>query len=276
MSTKTTRTIRSDEDGFCRMPLVHLAKLRKEKAIPPSAFNLLMELYFLFAENGFPNEMPITGDELAERIGTSRQFAKKCAGVLTDRGIIRCSSRSSVGTAAYGFCEGWKPSVVASEIAPKVAKPVAQPKKVSSSPLSSPLSSSPRTLSPYPPIIPPTTIQENFCAELGFCAKPSHEDSTQNVEPAFIEMPLIDGTLYAVTQTDVKRYKELFPAVDIEQELRSMTAWLENNPKNRKTRGGIKRYISNWLIRKQNRSQTQKPKQPAWEPKYYFAEFDND
>ena len=252
----------------CGEVLTKILRLRREKAIPESAIRFLEILLEMFAEQNFPDSLAVRGEEIQRLTGMDRKAVARCVARCVACHII-CHTRGDARTpAVYSFSEGWRVKDATGHGSGQ--------KKVSSFPLSSPLSSSPETLSPYPPIIPPTTIQENFCAELGFCAKPSHEDSTQNVEPAFIEMPLIDGTLYAVTQTDVKRYKELFPAVDVEQELRSMTAWLENNPKNRKTRGGIKRYISNWLIRKQNRSQTQKPKQPAWEPKYYFAEFDND
>ena len=46
--------------------------------------------------------------------------------------------------------------------------------------------------------------------------------------------------------------KELFPALDVEQEFRSMAAWLDSHPRNRKTPRGIKRFITGWLERSQN------------------------
>jgi hypothetical protein len=33
-----------------------------------------------------------------------------------------------------------------------------------------------------------------------------------------------------------------------------MVGWLEANPKNRKTRNGIKRFINGWLTKEQNRA----------------------
>lgn len=80
--------------------------------------------------------------------------------------------------------------------------------------------------------------------------------SDESEQEAFIKMPLIDpvGTYYYVLTEDVEHYKELYPAVDVEQELRNMVGWLEANPSNRKTKNGIKRFISNWLSKEQNRA----------------------
>ena len=76
------------------------------------------------------------------------------------------------------------------------------------------------------------------------------EDSKQNI---FISLPLVTGSgNYDVTFDYVNSLKELFPALDIEQELRSMVAWLDSHPKNRKTLRGIKKFITGWLTRKQD------------------------
>ena len=53
---------------------------------------------------------------------------------------------------------------------------------------------------------------------------------------------------------EVETYKKRFPAVDVEQELRNAITWIESNPKNRKTISGAKRFLTNWLIKAQNRS----------------------
>ncbi len=67
-------------------------------------------------------------------------------------------------------------------------------------------------------------------------------------------LPLIDGTEYAVSASEVENYKALYPAVDVEQQVRAMCGWLDANPKNRKTRAGIKRFINSWLSKEQNRA----------------------
>ena len=81
---------------------------------------------------------------------------------------------------------------------------------------------------------------------------PSFENSKPDAASAFIELPLNDKSVYSVTQSDIEHYKELYPAVNIEQELRSMLGWLEANPRKRKTRSGIKAFITKWLSKTQN------------------------
>ena len=67
-------------------------------------------------------------------------------------------------------------------------------------------------------------------------------------------LPLIDGTQYALSVSEQENYKALYPAIDVEQQVRAMCGWLQANPKNRKTRNGIKRFINSWLSREQNRA----------------------
>ena len=76
--------------------------------------------------------------------------------------------------------------------------------------------------------------------------------SNQNTDSVFIRLLLNDNSLHLVTQSDVEHYKELYPAVDVEQELRSMLGWLEANPRRRKTRSGIKAFIAKWLSKTQD------------------------
>ena len=70
--------------------------------------------------------------------------------------------------------------------------------------------------------------------------------------PAF-QMPLNDGSLFAVFQEDCSRWGELYPGVDISQELRKMIGWLEAHRKRRKTRNGILPFINGWLAREQDK-----------------------
>lgn len=68
-----------------------------------------------------------------------------------------------------------------------------------------------------------------------------------------ILLPLLDGTFYEVPEDKLNKWGEAFPAVDIVQELRKMYLWLESNPKKRKTRRGVERFIYGWLERAQNK-----------------------
>jgi len=68
--------------------------------------------------------------------------------------------------------------------------------------------------------------------------------------PVF-ELPLNSGT-YSVTDKDVAEWRELYPAVDVVQELRKMKGWLNANPRKRKTKSGIRRFVNGWLAREQD------------------------
>lgn len=89
--------------------------------------------------------------------------------------------------------------------------------------------------------------------------EPVAENRTKvETEPAqadvFIKLPLINGDDYLVTKEYVKELKELYPAVDVEQALRNMRGWLDSNPRNKKTPRGIKRFITSWISREQDKA----------------------
>lgn len=74
----------------------------------------------------------------------------------------------------------------------------------------------------------------------------------EDKSPVLFEMPLVDGTMWNVTENAYIEYERLYPAVNIEQEIRKMIGWLGANTKKRKTRAGIKRFINGWLSRQQD------------------------
>jgi hypothetical protein len=91
----------------------------------------------------------------------------------------------------------------------------------------------------------------NKTKDISISAEQSKDSSTK--EQVFIEMPLNDGTNHQVTMTDLARYRELYQAVNVEQELRAMIGWLEANPARRKTSRGVKAFITGWLKRAQDK-----------------------
>lgn len=82
--------------------------------------------------------------------------------------------------------------------------------------------------------------------------------------PSVISLPLNDKTMYEVTREDYDKWVSLYPAVDVMQELRNMYGWLDSNPAKRKTRRGIKSFITRWLGREQDKggSRTSKAAEP--------------
>lgn len=67
-----------------------------------------------------------------------------------------------------------------------------------------------------------------------------------------IKLPLNDKSFYDVPLDKIALWKETYQAVDIEQELKKMAAWLDSNPTRRKTRRGIPKFINGWLSRQQD------------------------
>ena len=77
--------------------------------------------------------------------------------------------------------------------------------------------------------------------------------SQHSTMPSVIELILNDKSLFPIHQDDIDLWSELYPSVDIMQELRKMKGWLDSNPTKRKTKNGIKRFINSWLSREQDR-----------------------
>ena len=88
-------------------------------------------------------------------------------------------------------------------------------------------------------------------------ALPKEKKEKAPPEPVFISIILNDKSYFDVPISRVEAWKELYPAVDVEQELRKMCDWCESNPAKRKTRTGILAFISRWLAAEQNKGGSQ-------------------
>lgn len=71
--------------------------------------------------------------------------------------------------------------------------------------------------------------------------------------PPLISLPLNDGSDWPVSAELARQWRELYPAVDVDQALRSMRGWLLANRNRRKTARGIERFAAAWLAREQDR-----------------------
>ena len=76
--------------------------------------------------------------------------------------------------------------------------------------------------------------------------------------PPAAVLPLVDGTDFEISVEAVAELSGLYPAVDVDQQLRNMRGWLLSNPKNRKTKSGIMRFVNSWLSREQNSARPEK------------------
>lgn len=84
--------------------------------------------------------------------------------------------------------------------------------------------------------------------------------------PPVVELPLNDGSQYGVTEEQVIEWASLYPAVDVMQQLRNMKGWLLANPKKRKTKAGVLRFVTAWLSREQDKGGTLNGQQKRPEP----------
>lgn len=71
--------------------------------------------------------------------------------------------------------------------------------------------------------------------------------------PVVENIPLNDGTEYAVHQSFVAEMDRLYPSVDVPATLREMRAWCLTNPANRKTARGVAAFMNRWLAKEQNK-----------------------
>jgi hypothetical protein len=68
----------------------------------------------------------------------------------------------------------------------------------------------------------------------------------------FIGLQLNDKSLFPIFDDDLDKWRDLYPAVNVEQELRNMVGWIDGNPTKRKTKSGIKKFINSWLSKEQD------------------------
>lgn len=93
----------------------------------------------------------------------------------------------------------------------------------------------------------PTASTSRAGATAKACAEPSGS-------PPAALLPLNTGEEFPISEAQAREFAGLYPAIDVPQQLRSMRAWLVSNPANRKTRGGVLRFVNRWLSKAQDQA----------------------
>lgn len=83
----------------------------------------------------------------------------------------------------------------------------------------------------------------------------SGADTAPDSKKAFFSLPLNDNSEFPVTREQVDEWAGLYPAVDVIQQLNNMRGWLTSNPRKRKTKSGILKFVTNWLMKAQDKPQ---------------------
>lgn len=104
-------------------------------------------------------------------------------------------------------------------------------------------------------------IPDCLNAPSGAEAPPATEEKTELEEKPspVITLTLNDKTEYPIFEHDVSEWLDVFPAVDVVGQLKKMRLWLNDNPTKRKTKAGIRKFVSTWLGREQDRGGGRKP-----------------
>ena len=94
------------------------------------------------------------------------------------------------------------------------------------------------------------TEHKNTCSE---------QSTEPDVTPDCEALVLADGSEWYPTVERFAKYERLYPGVNVKQEFAKMRSWCLDNPKKRKTRNGISRFITSWLNRAQDGSSRTSP-----------------
>ena len=68
-----------------------------------------------------------------------------------------------------------------------------------------------------------------------------------------------DRKIHGITTEQLSYWREMYPALDVESELKKASAWLDGNRKNRKV--DLMRFIVNWLNKAQDRAPRRSPEE---------------
>lgn len=79
------------------------------------------------------------------------------------------------------------------------------------------------------------------------------ERNTGGAARAGFAIPLKSGNEYTPSAEEIDQWVKGYPAVDVLQQLGEMRVWSQANTANRKTAGGIVRFITGWLAREQDK-----------------------
>ncbi len=103
--------------------------------------------------------------------------------------------------------------------------------------------------------------KQNAIERRGEESRVEREESrgTEQQVATVLALPLNDKSQYPIQQKDLENWSQLYPAVDVLQELRKMCGWLDSNPRRRKTKRGIGNFITTWLAKEQDRGGTRAP-----------------
>lgn len=113
------------------------------------------------------------------------------------------------------------------------------------------LDSSEQTYSTKPTNLMQTNALTSSKIDIPKTAESVKQTSSLDSGKEVISFILKDNSEFKVTEDIYNEYEQLYPNVNVMQELRNLKAWCISNPSKRKTRKGALRFVNGWLSRKQ-------------------------
>lgn len=89
--------------------------------------------------------------------------------------------------------------------------------------------------------------KESLTGQKASCSEQSTEPT-----PDCDGLILNDGSEWWPTVERYKEYERCYPGVNVQREFAKMRSWCLDNPKKRKTRNGIARFVNSWLSKEQD------------------------
>ena len=90
-----------------------------------------------------------------------------------------------------------------------------------------------------------------ICAVPETDTTPAKQEISENVIITFI---LNDKSEFPITEEIYNQFIELYPNVDVMQELRNIKGWCMSNPTKRKTKRGAMKFVNSWLSKEQDKA----------------------
>ncbi|MCT8857564.1 hypothetical protein K5M76_09465 [Shewanella xiamenensis] len=77
------------------------------------------------------------------------------------------------------------------------------------------------------------------------------QEQAAQIAKSAISLPLLGGASFDVKPEQIERFKDLYPNLDNEQELRNMIGWFEANPDKLRPKTKILQFVNTWLANRQ-------------------------
>lgn len=87
---------------------------------------------------------------------------------------------------------------------------------------------------------------------------------------------LNDGSEWRPTSALFAEYVRLYPNVDVKQQFNVMRSWCLSNPKKRKTKRGITRFVNSWLAREQDKGYQRPADKNSYQQKQSASGYSKD